>query len=230
MDAKSKCSKKVEKIIIESENTDTTAILLFGSKLTELKSSLSSISLSKLFKQNFIDSLVYLIRSEHKTQLDFNKHIESNELEWPQLNYALNEIKRICKQKNDLILFLNKMNISSCNNENNNAKQTPSNINNSDDSNSCCSSDRIELTNELDSHDEFFSLIKILIRFLFKLIKLKQQTDNNDYISNIDQTKIFNLKLLLLSCLADLCHYDEIKLQVTFYFIYLFLCFIIFLI
>ena len=118
------------------------------------------------------------------------------------------------------------MNIS-CNNENNNAKTTISNINNSDDSNSCCSSDRIELTNELDSHDEFFSLIKILIRFLFKLIKLKQQTDNDD-IQNLDQTKIFNLKLLLLSCLADLCHYDEIKLQVTFYFIYLFLCVIIF--
>jgi hypothetical protein len=226
MDPKSKCSKKIENIIIESD-TETTAILLFSSKLTELKSSLSSsISLSKLFKQNFIDSLVYLIKSEHKTQLDFSKHIQSNEFEWSQLNFALNEIKRICKQKNDLILFLNKMNIS-CNNENNNAKTTISNINNSDDSNSCCSSDRIELTNELDSHDEFFSLIKILIRFLFKLIKLKQQTDNDD-IQNLDQTKIFNLKLLLLSCLADLCHYDEIKLQVTFYFIYLFLCVIIF--
>ena len=214
MDPKSKCSKKFENSIIKTD-TETTAILLFSSKLTELKSSLSSsISLSKLFKQNFIDSLVYLIRSEHKTQLDFSKHIQSNEFEWSQLNYALNEIKRICKQKNDLILFLNKMNIS-CNNENNNAnKTTISNINNSDDSNSCCSSDRIELTNELDSHDEFFSLIKILIRFLFKLIKLKQQTDNDD-IQNLDQTKIFNLKLLLLSCLADLCHYDEIKLQVT---------------
>lgn len=226
MDPKSKCSKKIENIIIESD-TETTAILLFSSKLTELKSSLSSsISLSKLFKQNFIDSLVYLIRSEHKTQLDFSKHIQSNEFEWSQLNFALNEIKRICKQKNDLMLFLNKMNIS-CNNENNNAKTKISNINNSDDSNSCCSSDRIELTNELDSHDEFFSLIKILIRFLFKLIKLKQQTDNDD-IQNLDQTKIFNLKLLLLSCLADLCHYDEIKLQVIFYFIYLFLCVIIF--
>jgi len=172
MDSKSKCKKIEKKIQIKpsqqphcSDATnpdDEKSEVLFSTKLTELKSSLNSTSISStktsLFKPNFIDSLIYVIRSEHKTQLDFNKHIESNDFEWSQLNNALNEIKRICKQKNDLILFLNKMSIS------NDAKMTlsisssSSNINNaySDDSNSCCSTtpDRIELTNELENEQD----------------------------------------------------------------------------
>lgn len=204
---KCSCSKQ------SSPSNDETNSLL-NSKLDELKQRLAP----KPFKQNFVDSLVYLLRLEHKTQLEFQQVILSSDLKWSQIEYALHELKKICKQKHVILILVNKMSIQSKQTQDKpvftnineiNSKQT---IDDLDEDSNMVSLDKINLVNELDDlnnlNQDVFSLIRILIRLVFKLFKL-----NANFNSNLE-AKVSNFKLVLLSFLADLCHYEEIKLQV----------------
>lgn len=202
MDSKLK-SKSLKQLAADPDALDA--------KLLELKSRLAP----KPFKTTFVDALNYIIRLEHKKQLDFSTAFKSSDLKWSQLDYALNELKKLCKQKHVILLLCNKMIIHKHLAEQTTAnKEATKMIVSSDDEDSDLNTclDRIELRTELDdltlSNCDLFSLVKILIRFLFKLIKLN--------VADVDLVKFYNLKLVLVSCLADLCHYEEIKQQVKF--------------
>ena len=192
-------------------------------KLAELRGRLAP----KPFKTQFVDSLVYLICLEHRSQQAFDAAIHSTDLKWSQLEYAMGELKKIIKQKPAIQSLINKMQLV----VKQEANQPPASVASSADYNmSCCSnsddcsnssnscSDKIELFQELDdlNNDDLFSLVKILIRFLFKLIKSKNPT--KDTAADINTTRLnkqfFNLKLILISCLADLFNFEDIKLQV----------------
>lgn len=221
MESKLKCSR-----VTATSSKDTARLAaaqppindLINSKLNELKQRLAP----KPFKQNFVDSLAYLIRLEHQKQLEFQTNIQSTDLQWSHLEYALHELKKICKQKHVILLLMNKMNLQPKQEQTELTELNTSTVNAStttttnsltdDDDSNFISLEKIDLINELEdlnaANSDSFSLIRILIRLLFKLIKL-----NNEFTSSLE-AKVSNLKLVLLSCLADLCHYDEVKLQV----------------
>ena len=68
------------------------------------------------------------------------------------------------------------------------------------------------LINELDSLDscDYFCLTGVLVRLLYKLIK----STNSGASLNADSAKSYNLILVILSCLADICYYEEVRIQV----------------
>ena len=206
-----------------------------ANKLAELRRRLTP----KPFKSHFVDSLIYLIQLEHRNQTAFDEVICSSHIQWSQLEYALNELKKIIKQKQAIRSLITKMQLNSQPLKDKQQQQQQqqqletvmdavySNCSNSssmssvfddysDISNSC--PDKIELSTELNdlstnkNNDELFSLTKILVRFLFKLLKLKVSFS---LTSNRLNKQLFNLKLISLSCLADLFNFEDIKMQVS---------------
>ena len=77
--------------------------------------------------------------------------------------------------------------------------------------------ERVELVAELDdlssANEENFSLIRIMVRHLFKLFKFNSYDNKKRLAFLNDENMLFNLKLLLLSCL-DLCYYEELRIQI----------------
>jgi hypothetical protein len=205
-------------------------------RLAELRRRLTP----KPFKCHFVDSLIYIIRLEHRNQTEFDEAIYSAYIQWSQLDYALNELKKIIKQKQAIRSLITKMQLHSRPNNHQTAIATAiqnncSNSNSSlfdeysDSSNGC--PDKIELSCELDdlntnNNDDLFSLVKILIRFLFKLIKLKVKNPSKEtQVSTASirlNKQLFNLKLILISCLADLFNFEDIKIQVSYFTIFSF--------
>ena len=177
---------------------------LLTAKLSELK-----LRLKKSFRSELIEAVCYFIKIENQRQTELESSVR--EFDWTKLDYFLQQFKKICKQKPHLILLTQKLQLSGmCAAKTSEFKTTKSDALNDET--------RVELVAELDDlsnvNDEHFSLIRIMIRFLFKLFKFNSY-DNKKRLEFVDdESKLFDLQLLLLSCLADLCYYEELRIQV----------------
>jgi len=219
-------SDKTEQLISDcaSTNKEKTYINL-EPKLLKLKE-----NVGKLFKKEFVDSLAYLIQLEYNPQVKFEANL--SKFEWKQLDYLMQQMKKICKNKKHILTLIHAMRIDDENSRNQvTQKKNDSSIGgtNSENANEnvkkISSNELIDaiydystLINDADNSDgfnnDYFSLISIMIRFLYKLIK---STLNNEIIKLISQVevKIIDLALVLLSCLADFSYHEEIRIQVS---------------
>ena len=198
------------------DETDTKKQVL-ADKLSELQ-----IKLKKSFSAQFVESLCYFISTENQSQKDLELNLKS--FQWSKLEYFLHQLKKICKQKQHLLLLLQKLKVNTVDpkvtsepkilSSNKKSKQFNENIVTNENN-----GDKLELNSEVDnlfsSGEENFSLIRIIIRFLFKLFKFNCYSyQKRSEISN-DPKHLFDLQLILLSVLADICFYEEIRLQVS---------------
>ena len=213
----------------DEQETDAANRTILNEKLYQL-----SIVLKKSFKAEFIDSLSYLIRLENQSQARFNQSLEEKHLDWYKLEYFMLQLKKIIKHKSQLLELVNNMQIhgggggissrstqTAAHNSKNLLNEYYSTAGNT--SNSAYFSNLVieysnfseKSTNRIihDANNDFFLLTCILIRLLFKLINYSNFRDNTANVP-IDQNKLASLRLLLLSCLADLSFYEEIRTQV----------------
>ena len=172
---------------------------LLTAKLGELK-----LRLKKSFRSELVEAVCYFIKIENQRQTKLEGSVR--EFDWTKLDYFLQQFKKICKQKPHLILLIQKLQLGGACTKTSEIKASKSDASND------------ELVAELDdlsnANEENFSLIRIMIRFLFKLFKFNSY-DNKKRLEFVDdENKLFNLQLLLLSCLADLCYYEELRIQV----------------
>ena len=178
-------------------------------KLKELKQ-----KLNKPFKSEFIDSLCYLIEIEYNQQVTFDNHVLK--FQWTRLDYFLQQLKKICKQKNHLLLLVNGMLLNQVKTGQFKSDRNSVSFGHTADTNGA----NFNLVNEIDNlenlNEDYFSLTKIIVRFLFKMLKfnLIDPKKRSEILKPDNEQKANNLQLLLLSCLADLCHYEELRAQV----------------
>lgn len=180
-----------------SINITATSALL-NEKLNEVR-----LRLKKSFSAEFIESIVYFIQFEQQKQCNLESTFKC--AQWSKLNYFLQQLKKICKQKQHLFLVFQKLQISSPK-----VSVISKKSEKFDD-------DRIELKVEMDdcsSSGDYFSLIRIMIRLLIKLIKFNCYGEEKRSQVVHDPREIFKLELTVLSCLADMCFYEEVRMQV----------------
>lgn len=204
-------SNNNKKIKIEETNNDK----LFNDGLIKLES-----VLEKSFKQEFIQSLVYLIRFEHQNQSAFETNLNNQDVDWLKIDYFLKQFKKICKQKTHLQLLIEKMLIMKTKNDIKAEETIESDAKSSNKSakKTIIKEDYSKLVDEMCdlTKSEYFSLTNILIRLLFKLIKFKLiQSDSKIQKDKEINLKLYNLILVLLSSTADVCHYSETRLKVN---------------
>lgn len=167
-------------------------------------------SLARSFKPELIKSIVYLIEIEHHDQTHFESNLDK--IDWKKLDYFTHQFKKIVKNKPHLFLLNSQMNVSPVHSR----KQK-----NEDESANDLNRDYSFLINDFSSpqsSSEYFYLNQILVRLIFKLLKSKLNSNDilkTDYDVNKSQ-KLYNLILILLSSLADLCFYEEIRIQVIY--------------
>ena len=190
------------------------------------------LKVGKLFKAEFVNSLVYLIRLEYQPQAKFEATI--SELDWKQVDYLVQQLKKICKNKKHIITLINIMQLTkeeeekkaepAASTSNSKTQETKVSQNQELVAGKLTASavidaiyDYSNLISEVDTFDtsgtgssggNFFSLISIMIRFLYKLIK---SASNSELLAK----QIIELVLMLLSCIADFCYYEEIRIQVN---------------
>lgn len=190
----------------------------------ELKDKLNKLKekLEKLFKIEFLNSLAYLIEVEHQRQGKFEVGLAG--MNWKLLDYFMQQLKKICKNKKHLLCLINNMLIhvvkskdgvkAEKTTETNQDGSTPTSSKAINQHKSLVENiyDYSNLINELDSLDscDYFCLTGVLVRLLYKLIK----STNSGASLNADSTKSYNLILVILSCLADICYYEEVRIQV----------------
>lgn len=165
-------------------------------------------SLSRSFKPEFINSIIYLIRIECQDQNVFDSNIDK--IDWTKLEYFTQQLKKIVKNKSHLFLLNSQMNVSTGHHR----KQK-----HEDESLHDSNRDYSLLINDYSSSgslSEYFYLNQVLVRLIFKLFKSKLNSNDIlkcDYNHNQSQNT-YNLCMILLSSLADLCFYEEIRIQV----------------
>ena len=162
--------------------------------------------LDKSFRSEFVGSLCYLISVESQSRCKLDSAMA--ELDWKRLEYSLNQLKKLCKNKNHLKYLLEKTMI----------KKAPVKPKVEAVASAtavikaaCPKVSASNLAKTLDQEandEEYFVLTGIIIRFLLKLYHSKNTSTSNS-------VAVFDLKLLLLSCLADLCYYEEPRAHVT---------------
>jgi hypothetical protein len=197
--------------------------------LAEKLESLAKI-LKKSFKVEFIDSISHLIKLENQSQAAFNLSLETQPAPWPKLEYFLHQLKKIIKHKSQLLELVNNMQIhhhSKTTHSGTKIKNATNILNeyyNKTSSNTNLSYLNlvIEFTDftkaqspdqESDHNNDYFLLTNILVRLLYKLINYSPTPQSN---LNAEKPKLDNLMLLLLSSLADLSFYQELRVHVTF--------------
>lgn len=179
--------------------------------LTEKLNLLQTV-LKKSFKTEFIDSLTSLIRLENQSQSQFDSSLDvKNNVD--KVQHFLLQLKKIVKQKSQLMELINLMCIQHRSEQPSASSTTTSSSilsefysQKRDESKSV----QLDLVNEVsrfDSKDEYFQLVGILVRLLFKLFK-------HSIMVRRDK-KLVELELLLSSCLADLSFYEEIRSSVN---------------
>lgn len=176
--------------------------------------------LKKSFSAQFVESLCYFITTENQHQKDLELDLKN--FQWSKLEYFLHQLKKICKQKQHLLLLLQRLKIKTTDQElitstpQATTSKTSIRRTKAFSENEC--DDRIELSTEVDDlsneGEENFSLIRIIIRFLFKLFKVNCYGYQRRVEITHDSKQLFELQLILLSVLADICFYEEIRLQV----------------
>jgi hypothetical protein len=210
-------------------NDDANRVLL-----DEKLDSLATI-LKKTFKVEFIDSISHLIRLENQSQSKFNLSLESQPEPWPKLEYFLHQLKKIIKHKSQLLELVNNMQIhhhSKPTHSNHHKAKTSASLLNeyynktSSNTNLSYLNLIIEFTDftkpaqsqtqdsPSDHNNDYFLLTNILVRLLYKLINYSPTAESG---ANVEKTKLDNLRLLLLSSLADLSFYEELRTHVTLY-------------
>lgn len=217
-----------------NNNNTTTAVAGKVGTLDEKIKKLTDL-LGKSFRPEFIQAFSYLIELENQKQALFKL---PDEVDWPKLNYFTQQLKKILKNKKHLDFLINRLlavnshnvhgksvhPISSastssgvgvgkkCAHTNTSSLASKSAINELLDLNS---RDHSSLTNDVSLNDaDCFSLTHLLVRFAFKLIKFKnipaEKANDTSFMHNLAE-----LKLVLISCLADLSFYDDLKVQVS---------------
>jgi hypothetical protein len=188
--------------------------------------------LKKSFKYEFIDSICQLIKLENQSQAKFNLNLDENPTSWwPKLEYFLHQLKKIIKHKSQLLELINNMQIhhhlTKAVTHQSNSKTTKNTANLLNEYYTCPGSrtaSYLNLTIEFndftqtkqphetaDHNSDYFLLTNILVRLLFKLINYSHAAES---IACVDQVKMNELRLLLLSSLADLSFYEEIRTHV----------------
>lgn len=192
---------------------------IFVEKLGELQA-----KLKKSFSAQFVESLCYFIKTENQHQKDLELDLKN--FQWSKLEYFLHQLKKICKQKQHLLLLLQRLKIKTIDQElvttTPQATTSKTSIRRTKAFNENkvieCDDDRIELSTEVNdlsnAGEENFSLIRIIIRFLFKLFKFNCYGYQRRVEITHDSKQLFGLQLILLSVLADICFYEEIRTQV----------------
>jgi hypothetical protein len=177
-------------------------------------------SLQKSFRAEFIESISYLIRVENQSEADFQIFFEKEKIDWSKLEYFFAQLKKIIKHKAQLLELVNRMQVHSCKNKHITREFT----NSPSPSNSLNipPAALITLVNEYDkfdgdsaSNNDYFVLTNVLVRLFFKLAKLSYLSNDSSNHLKIETMKIFELKLILLSSIADLSYYEEIRNHVN---------------
>ena len=159
---------------------------ILADKLNELK-----LKLKKSFSNEFIESVSYFLAFEQKRHDDLEACL--GQIEWSKLNYFLKQLKKICKQRQHLSLFIQKLQISGSGGTGSKAT---------------CGE------NEVDDLGDDFSLVRVMIRLLVNMMKLSCCCEKRRLQMGYDAGELFKLDLSVLSCLADMCFYEEIRIQV----------------
>ncbi len=173
-------------------NTDTASNTVLVDRLNELK-----LKLKKSFSNEFIESVSYFLAFEHQRQ--DNLEASLSRIEWSKLNYFLQQLKKICKQRQHLFLFIQKLQISGSGGGQASSKST------------CGENEVGDLS---DCSQENFSLIRVMIRLMVKAMKFSCCGEQRRLQVGHDAVELFKLELAVLSCLADMCFYEEIRMQV----------------
>lgn len=203
-------SKKLSKHEVSQKSTSKQQSKLDKLEQFPLEDKLKTLenSLSRSFKPELINSIIYLIRIEYQDQNSFDSNIEK--IDWKKLEYFTHQLKKIVKNKSHLFLLISQMNVSTGHHRKQKHEDESLNDSNRDYS---------HLINDHSSSyswSEYFYLNQILVRLIFKLFKSKLNSNDilkSDY--NDNQSKdTYNVCMLLLSSLADLCFYEEIRIQV----------------
>lgn len=197
----------------EPVKTSSLEVLVPNEDLNELLKKLSQ-ALQKSFKPEFIESIVYLIKFEHQEQTKFDSNVKES-INWTKLDYFSQQLKKISKTKPHLFMLTSKMLILP-------QKQSKQTSNTKSASNEDLIEPNRDYLNLVSDHStnpsqcDHFSLTSILVRIFFKFFKYK--LNQNDFLvaEESNSKSLYNLSLVLLSCLADLCSYEEIRIQVKF--------------
>ena len=166
--------------------------------------------LERHFKKEFIAALSSLVHVEYCQEDEFQENFNKSELN--KLDYFAQQFKKICKNKKYLHMLSHEMLISNKSHH----QSTPST---SKPATTSSNNDFNSLQSDFDylKCGEYFSLVQILIRFTFKLLKYTQahselSTKSERWKNSLAQLN--NLKCMLMSSLADLCYYEDMRLQI----------------
>lgn len=165
-------------------------------KLGELRSSLTP----RPFRAQLMDALEYFIRIEVPTQDEFE--LDSAGVDWEKLNYFPHQLKKMVKNKSHLDVLCAKMGGQST--------RTPQSVNELLDFTHRNHS-RLTIDGVYD-HSDYFALTNLLVRLLFKLIRFKSTR-----LKSVKDEKVFEFVLMLISCLADLSLYEDLRAQVCWF-------------
>lgn len=185
-------------------------------KLAEIRASLTP----KPFRVEFVDALEYLMRLEaaKQDQFDLCNHNNNNAVvDWPKLDYFAHQFKKMIKNKPHLDLLCAQMSKSSIKCDNNNKN------NNNDllllDTQQRNYANLVNDDGNCAQQADYFSLTGVLVRLAFKTIKFKKSAAASPSV----ERKVFEFILVLISCLADLSLYEDLRAQVYFYCVFFYL-------
>lgn len=173
-------------------------------KLGELRRALTP----RPFRAQLVDSLEYLVRIE-MPRLDAFV-FDTNQIDWAKLSYFPHQLKKMVKNKTHLDLLCSKMSSTSKDNT-----ITSDLI----DTSSTTTSQRslTSLVNDGNyAERDYFALTGLLVRFVYKLVRCKSKTHKTSEMTGfVGDDKVFEFVLVIISCLADLSFYEDLRAQVS---------------
>lgn len=164
------------------------------------------------FRAQLVDSLEYLVRIE-MPRLDAFV-FDTQHIDWTKLNYFPHQLKKMVKNKAHLDLLCSKM--SSSQKE---PTQTQVLVSDLIDTTVLTTTHRnlTSLVNDGNyAERDYFALTCLLVRLVFKLVRCKSRGQKSgDMTGFVGDDKVFDFVLLVISCLADLSFYEDLRAQVS---------------
>lgn len=175
-------------------------------KLGELRRALTP----RPFRAQLVDSLEYLVRIE-MPRLDAFV-FDTTQIDWTKLSYFPHQLKKMVKNKTHLDLLCSKMSSTS-------KDYTITSGDLIDTASGTTNSNRTltSLVNDGNyAERDYFALTGLLVRFVYKLVRCKSKTHKTSEAAGfVGDDKVFEFVLVIISCLADLSFYEDLRAQVS---------------
>lgn len=163
-------------------------------RIREIRSGLTP----KPFRSELVDALEHLIRVECVKQDEF----KLSDVDWPKLDYFAHQLKKMIKNKAHLEVLCSRMSKPTEKSSTHHNKH----VNDLLDTNGPQRNYSSLINDGNYTESDYFSLTCLLVRLAVKSIRLRTTRQ--------DDPKLFEFVLVLISCLADLSLYEDLRGQV----------------